>query len=72
VTKKKGPLKLTPGVQGPTVAAFKGPNLMKNKEDLKKAQFFKNCPNSVQAKKGPKYLQQSSILKPKTSTSNFF
>jgi hypothetical protein len=58
---------MTPGVQGPTVAAFEGPNLMKNEEDLKKI-----AQTVYKPKKGPKYLQQSSILKPKTSTSNFF
>ncbi len=34
--------------------------------------FSMNSPKSCQAKKRPKYLQQSLICKPKTSTSNHF
>jgi hypothetical protein len=42
-------------------------------DDMKKMQnFSKNSPKSHQVKKRPKYLQNISILKPKTYTSNHF
>jgi hypothetical protein len=39
---------------------------------FKIAKFFKEEPKKLPSEKGPKYLQQSSIRKPKTSTSNHF
>ncbi len=38
----------------------------------KSPKFLKNSPKSCQVERKPKYLQQSLIWKPKTSTSNHF